>query len=606
MRVIQRLSFLLGVVGLAASCGNGDGTNPPTTPTAGYECPYVGGQTCGLTVSGKDAVLSCSAGMTWNVDELCTEGCSADSGAPACLGEEPVEDLIDVANDSVVPDVAPDVAPDLVPDVPDVADDETQPDVPEVDIPPDYTPPTVLSTTPANDEMNVVIQGLVIRVVFSEPMFTPPFVPQNIKMVDANLDNIPVAIDWEDEEHTILLLTPMFPMFPAAPYYLELSSMLGDMAGNRLTEPYRFHFFTASQYNMDTYQALAGKYAPTLYIETSAQNTHLDFPTKYDFDGNWVAGDNVDNIMGATKVDPHVYYSVTETKSHYYIFYVFFFPYRFAESEGARFGNDVAGSLVVVRKSDQLPIAVETYFKVMGQDERSISYLTTDADLIPDGYTYTDYKFDGMLPREDLFPSNHYIGWISTRSHQSCLWVDLNNGYLDGCELTLGTQASMKKVAYTWKGGSVTTLNKSPSFPVSQNDVGYALEHVMDAWWPRRTDVGDEKMFASAYTYEPFTNSVFQNRPQLSNDVASVFVDPVGNDNGRPPWAWRYFPQNGTSMFQIARGVVFLDPAVHFRVKHDQPFKWTETGTYGISTEYCFNPYFGLDYRGVWPECPAP
>jgi len=185
------------------------------------------------------------------------------------------------------------------------------------------------------------------------------------------------------------------------------------------------------------------------------------------------------------------------------------------------------------------------------------------------------------------------------------LWVDLNNSYLDGCQLTNSTKTTMKKIVLNWKGGAVTTLQKSPSFPQEMADVGYALEHIMDSWWPRRADVGPSQMFASKFEYEPFNNTIFSNRPQLATEVAGTLVNPVGNEYARPPWAWRYWPGNGTSFFQVEnRGVIFLDPAVHFRLKHDQPFKWKEwDGTSGVSTQYCFNPYFGIDNRGVWPEC---
>lgn len=609
MRTSTTLLFVLVLAALAAACSSGGSNQPPVEDyIAGNTCPFVGGQTCGLTASRRPAVLTCADTGKWAVEDQCPLGCTDETGAPKCMGADPDADLgSDIATDVPTPDATPDVA-DVAPDGPSTDTiDTAQPDVPELDLPADYTPPTVLSTSPAEDEMNVKTNGLVIRIVFSEPMFTPPFVPPNVKMTNDNLENIPCTLAWEDTEHTILLMTPMVPIFQASPYFVELSTLLGDLAGNRMTETYRFHFFTESPYDMSTYWALAGKYAPTVAMATNSQFPHVDYATRFDFDGNWVSKDNVDNILAATKVDPHVYYSVTETKSHYFIFYIFFFPYRWAESEGARFGNDLAGSMVVVRKSDQMPVAVETYFKVMGQDERSISFLTEDADIIPAGYTYTDFKFDGQLPREDLFPANRYYGWVSSRKHESCLWADLNNGYLEGCQLTPVTQGNMKAVVYKWKGGSSETLNKSPSFPQTAAEVGYSLEHIMDAWWSRRVDIGPDKMFGSAYTYEPFSNTVWPNQPNLANDVASVFVDPVGNDNGRPPWAWRFYPQNGTSMFQIPRGVLFLDPAVHFRVKHDQPFKWKDwDGTSGFSTEYCFNPYFGLDKRGIWPECSAP
>jgi len=111
-------------------------------------------------------------------------------------------------------------------------------------------------------------------------------------------------------------------------------------------------------------------------------------------------------------------------------------------------------------------------------------------------------------------------------------------------------------------------------------------------------------MWGSTYSYEPFISTIFKNRPGIKEPMPSVFVDPIGNDNGRPPWAWRYYPQNGTTFYEMPRGVWFLDAAVHFKQRHDQGNKWADfDGESGWSIEYCYNPYFNLDFRNIWPEC---
>jgi hypothetical protein len=364
----------------------------------------------------------------------------------------------------------------------------------------------------------------------------------------------------------------------------------------------------ASSGMQQVYRDLAAQFAPVFYQEVAAELPQADYPTRFDLDGNWVAEDNVTFITSkASSVEPYVHFMVTETKSHFFIYYVLFYPYRYTVDEYNRFGNDTAGVTVVVRKSDSAPVVLETYFKASGDDERSFSFITNEAALIPGGESPYTYKFDEVYPQTTLFPNGHATVYISKQKHESCSWLKESNGFLDGCILNPGIKAGMQKIELVYKGGAVTPLpNSGGTFPTTASDVGFGLIHIMESWWPHRgeMDIGTAKMWAETYAYKPYTSTIFPNRPTLSGDLPSAFVDPVGNDNGRPIWAWKYNPQNGTSFYDMPRGVLTLDPAVHFKQRHDQGNKWADwNGTAGWSLDYCYNAYFNIDYRGLWPEC---
>lgn len=566
-------------------------------------CDQPGEEACGVTTDGFQAVVVCSAEGLWGILQACQEQC--DPAGPACTDSPDPLDLIpegiveDVVSDTGMPD------PDIVEEIEEVV---------FKDLMPDFTPPWVESTSPEDGQSEVPVPGgeekLVIKVVFTEPIFEPTIGSSTINVTDAGGTELPLLFAFEDEEHTAVLITIDGAVFPSSPYTVELRPDIRDLAGNSMGNTYKFSFFTASIPTLNHYGQLAGKYAPLLHGETFADAPHYDYPTRFDLDGDWVAFNNVDYIKAsALKIEPNVYFSVTETQSHYFIFYIFYYPFRYAESESARFGNDVSGSMVVVRKSDQAPVAVETYYKMQEWDERSVSYITTESGFIPAGETPTSMKFDGMLDASVLFPNGHYVAYLSARKHESCLWLDENNSYLDGCQLNAGIKASMSYVEFKYKGGAVTELSKvGGKFPAVASDVGYGLIHLLDSWWPRRSEVGADKMWENTYSYEPHTTG-FPNRPKHNAPLPSLFVDPTGNDNGRPPWAWRHYPQNGASFYDMPRGVVFMDPAVHFQQRHDQkyPHEWEAwDGENGYSTEYCFNPYFNLDFRGLWPECSQP
>jgi hypothetical protein len=604
---MKRLSLLVGgflIAGLLA-CSGESGSN---LPVEADECPQAGTRTCGLTDAGTQAVLVCgSAPLVWEVAEVCAASCIFDSvlGATCESRTEPdVQEPEDLADDLPEPPV--DAVDQELTDVPltDAEPDTGPQEVVFPDLMPDLTPPWVESTNPEDDEMGVA-PDFVVSIQFTEPMHAVTVEPKTVRMVAASGKEVDLQFAWADADNTLLQLTPTSAMFHSSPYTVILDPDIRDKAGNSMGNTYSFTFYTQALPTLESYAQLAGKYAPLIYQETYAQSPQYDYPTRYDLDDDWVAEDNVDFIKGAvSKIEPAVYYSVTETKSHFFITYAFFYPYRYAEQESNRFGNDVSGALVVVRKNSEAPVAVETYFK-QGTDERSFAFLTDESGLLPQGKTYTQQKFDGMLPAATLFPGNRYTAWLSARKHESCLWLDENNGFLDGCILNAGIKASMQKMEYTWKNGAVDLVQKEGGkFPAAKANVGYGLIHLLESWWPRRSDLGPGQMWSSEFDYEP--EDLFAGRPNLSTKIPSSFIDPIGNDNGRPPWAWKHLPGNGSSYFNMNRGVWFLDPAVHFKLRHDPEWEWadydTQSGT-GWSMEYCFNPYFNLDFRGIWPEC---
>jgi hypothetical protein len=606
MNRLLSLGALLFLVGSAVGCGDGEGE---VLPVANDSCPETGMKTCGLDDAQQSAVLVCSKiPRNWMVSEVCATRCVFNGLMGAMCeylegdtGGDDTPTIADVIDPEDVPDIK---EPEELPgsDTPDV---EEPYEVIFKDLMPDMTPPWVEATIPADDAMGVSVP-FNIQITFTEPLHAVTVAESTVKLFDVTGDQIPVEIEWLDEKKTVVKLTPAGAVFNSSPYRVTLDPMIKDLAGNMMGNSYEFTFYTAAIPTLGTYKTLAGKYAPLLYQATNTESPQYDYLTRFDFDGDWVAENNVISVKNASKFEASLYYSVTETKSHFFITYSFFYPYRFAEEEDDRFGNDVSGGLVVVRKIDEAPLAVETYFK-KDNDERSFSFVTEESGLVTAGKTFTDFHFDGLYPAATLFPDGRYVGYLSSRKHESCLWLDENNGFLDGCILNAGVKNSMQKIEYVFKDGMVDALSKEGGkYPQAKQSVGYGLVHLLDSWWVRRTDVGQAQMWASEYTYEPHNSTIYQNRPDLSHPVPSVFVDPEETDNGRPPWAWKYNPQNGTTFYDMARGVWFLDPAVHFKQRHDQSNLWsdfdTEAGT-GWSLEYCFNPYFSLDFRGIWAEC---
>ena len=94
---------------------------------------------------------------------------------------------------------------------------------------------------------------------------------------------------------------------------------------------------------------------------------------KVDGDSDWDLSNNRTWITsGATQLLPAVYYSVSETYTHWYITYVYYFAYVNHPDAAFFTGNGSAGVLVVVEKArgEQADARTE---QVVGQNALAVS-----------------------------------------------------------------------------------------------------------------------------------------------------------------------------------------------------------------------------------------
>ena len=99
-----------------------------------------------------------------------------------------------------------------------------------------------------------------------------------------------------------------------------------------------------------SYEELAHHYAPVIRQGVASDQ---DFITAVDFDGDWIGNDNWEN-QPASDLSAHVYYSVMETETHWFLLYALFHPRDYTrdpceESEGCH-ENDLESIQVVVVK----------------------------------------------------------------------------------------------------------------------------------------------------------------------------------------------------------------------------------------------------------------
>jgi hypothetical protein len=103
---------------------------------------------------------------------------------------------------------------------------------------------------------------------------------------------------------------------------------------------------------------LALRWAPVHYQDTDVTGTYSlsgksDYITAINFDGDWNATNNWNNIANAAAA-AHCYYSVVETSTHWFIIYAFFHPRDWSDNPFEYYlgqhENDLEGVLTCVQK----------------------------------------------------------------------------------------------------------------------------------------------------------------------------------------------------------------------------------------------------------------
>jgi len=518
----------------------------------------------------------------------------------------------DVQQDGLPADALDDTAPDAV-TPPDESSDVTPVELPG-EVVADRDPPTVLSSEPADEATDVAIP-FVVKVTFSEPIrFKETVSDTTFRVIDMYDNDVVGTLAYDDTTNTVTFTpAPTAILYRASPYRILLSNLIQDKAGNRMVSV-TLSFSTILATNLQPLLDLAIKYSPLLYQSVSKTAPQFDYPTSYDLDGNWLASDNDKAIMKATAIPAVVYYDVVETKSHFFIRYAYFYP-RHTESDSS-FGNEVAGATVVVAKRPQeVPIAVETYFGAASKEDIR-SFVTVESGIVKDGvaggaangnYNDLDRKYVGVnwvFPQATLFPSGHYQGYLTAGTHESCAWAQTNKEISSDyrCVLNDGLKTSLAIVRYSYVDGVETSITRGaggfPTTTADGSDIGYGLRMVLRDWWVRRDRLAD--MWSSQFTYEPPAS-----RPGANLVAPTSFINPTSDavPGGRPPWAWNWKPTVPDTDFYYElfnQGTVFLDPAYYFTQRHRIV---PTTSKDGFSSTYCFNPYMMIDQRGKDADC---
>jgi hypothetical protein len=163
--------------------------------------------------------------------------------------------------------------------------------------------------------------------------------------------------------------------------------------------------------------ALALRWAPIHHQDVDRTGPHAaggtaDYITRIDFDGDLEASNNWDNVRAAGfSLAAHAYYSVVETRTHWFIVFLFFHPRDWAnqllETEHE---NDAEGLMLVVVRDGSTYGALRAAVTVAHAD--FFSYLPADSSWRP-GLE----SVDGTLPLADFAGAAHPVTAQEARGH---------------------------------------------------------------------------------------------------------------------------------------------------------------------------------------------
>ncbi len=481
------------------------------------------------------------------------------------------------------------------------------------DLIPDITPPKVMQVMPPHGAVNVTIP-FTVEITFSEPMRAGSIGKVSMILEDVNGQQVDGARTLS-ADFTKVTFTPKPPLFPASPYTLKLNQFAKDLAGNELEATDPVTFYTAPPGFRDTHKSLAQKHAPKLYVGLEKSEPQFDIPTKVDLDGNWDTTNNVTHLKTQTlEVKPAVHWIASETKSHYFITYVYYWPQRKTVG-GAPVPNDAAGAILTVRKSTSEPELITLLF-------RTTSTSTEVFTFGPDSSLFKDIEFH--FGAADWFPGDAsgprpFEAYLPASSHESCLWSWDGHSALGQrlCRLDenlrqhLTSAQNQEGTVLVRKLNADSIKKQGGKWVIPTADVGYELVDLLDAWWLRRNKVQTSELWEEYFTYGEGSHPA--GRPGAGTQFPAEFARHLAESSyaGRPPWAWSWNSGIGDGeQTGLSRGMVVVDTAYFVawrhlasRVKAEVKDSFVINDGTGFSLEYCFNPFLNIDVRGQVEGC---
>lgn len=335
------------------------------------------------------------------------------------------------------------------------------------------------------------------------------------------------------------------------------------------------HSFAAGAVSLDPYRDLAEHYAPFLAQETWFE-PKADYPTRFDYDGDWHGDNNWDSLEEGTS-QAYVHYAAMETRTHWFLIYNVFHPRDYSDKcvAGSCHENDNEGLVLTVAKDGSRYGRLQVMETLA---HNNVYSFTADGRIRAGAHT-----IDGPI---EFYQESHPMVFIESGGH-GIYGTRSSHARYDAAndQFTAGTG-----VTFLYKG-----VAERPRHP---NDrlVGYDLLPIYSEWWVKanRESGWTARTFDAYFAYQPVGG-----RPGVpyAEIGGAFFGRKMGVNMARPFWGWH---DNRT----LKRGILAvgqwgLDPA--YAVSRNLNFPPDAA----VSLDYTFNPYLKLNGEQVSGAAPG-
>ncbi len=329
---------------------------------------------------------------------------------------------------------------------------------------------------------------------------------------------------------------------------------------------------------------IAERFAPVFHQRLAGTNAEhrFDYPTNFDFDGDWVGNNNWQNAGDEKyKLWSFVYYSVIEGEDHYFIHYAVFHPRDWSVVEQAY-------TSILDRLQDK-------YKEIIGDKTRKEVEFNHENDL--EGVLVIVDKWVPGGPAviaAETVAHNHLLRWVTPEGDHLRITSGLPRRRLrleDGRPVLYiesqkhGIHALQDEKPTEREPILVLRFGKAMEFSQVQGfETTYELASIYKTWWKHGRETREpNSTFGTVVDFnDGFCQVAGARRPacELGKVGGAIRGDYARPNASNAPWNWIDLDDK-----ELMPGAWFFDPALILR-RH--------FGQFDSAEKYLYNPYLGI------------
>lgn len=304
---------------------------------------------------------------------------------------------------------------------------------------------------------------------------------------------------------------------------------------------------------------IAARFAPVFY-QALGDKPRSDYITNFDFDGDWRGDNNWDNTDNKKfALNAYIYYSVSQTATHYFIHYAVFHPrdYKGGEETGRVLSEILRKGAEAVGTND--PTGLLSKATVAHENDMEGCVVVVPKSDTADRTVYLETVAHNFFPRFSTAEGRpRGVGLLKLDGEHPRLYVEPKGHGISAYDGDEDTSRS-KMIEYRYTGTAEDPEKES------EGSVGYALLPIKTTLWQKAVGVSVKKgpTYGATIDYAPLSIAIglaggkVSDRKVDPGALGSAFLGKQGGQNmARPPWGW--FDLNHRS---DPPGIWFFDPA---------------------------------------------